>query len=85
MAPDLEQAGRRIRPDYLRRWLTDPKSELPYTAMPVNFPPTGPPLGQDLAPGTSDQQIDALTELLLNYDDYVKRRMSMRRIIEASP
>jgi len=85
MAPDLEQVGRRIRPDYLRRWLTDPKSELPYTAMPVNFPPTGPPLGQDLAPGTSDQQIDALTELLLNYDDYVKRRMSMRRIIEASP
>ena len=85
MAPDLEQVGRRIRPDYLRRWLTDPKSELPYTAMPVNFPPTGPPLGQDLAPATSDQQIDALTELLLNYDDYVKRRMSMRRIIEASP
>jgi cytochrome c2 len=41
LAPNLQDVARRIRPDYLRRWLADPRSVLPYTAMPVNFPPMG--------------------------------------------
>jgi len=37
LAPNLDRVGRRIRPEYLRRWLADPKSVVPYTGMPVNF------------------------------------------------
>jgi len=85
LAPDLEQVGGRIRPDYLRRWLGNPKSLLPYTGMPVNFPPAGPPLGQDLLPGESLQQIDAVGALLLDYDQYLRNRTSIRQIINPPP
>jgi len=81
LAPDLERVGRRIRPEYVRRWLANPKSVLPYTAMPVNFPPTGPPMGQDLYPGSSLEQLEAVTDLLLNYDEYVKHRQSIRAMM----
>jgi cbb3-type cytochrome oxidase cytochrome c subunit len=82
LAPALDQVGRRIRPGYLRRWLANPKSVLPYTAMPVNFPPTGEPLGQDLLCGTSLEQLDAVRELLLYYDWYMGRRHSVRQMVE---
>jgi cytochrome c2 len=82
LAPNLDQVGRRIRPDYVRRWLANPKSVLPYTAMPVNFPPSGDPMGQDLYPGSSLEQLDAVTDLLLDYDDYLKRRTSIRTWID---
>lgn len=82
LAPALDNVGRRIRPEYLRRWLANPKSALPYTAMPVNFPPAGAPLGQDLYPGTSLEQLDAVMELLLNYDWHLSRRTSVRRMAE---
>ena len=48
LAPRLDRVAGRLRPEYLRRWLANPKSVLPYTAMPALFPSTGPPLGQDL-------------------------------------
>jgi hypothetical protein len=82
-APRLDRVGRRIRPEYLRRWLADPKSVLPYTGMPVNFPSTGDPLGQDLLPGASREQIDAVIDLLLNYDWYMNQRTSIRALIRA--
>jgi len=81
LAPDLERVGRRIRPDYVRRWLASPKSVLPYTAMPVNFPPTGDPLGQDLFPGSSMEQLDAVVDLLLNYDWYVRSRTKTENLV----
>jgi hypothetical protein len=68
LAPDLAQVGQRIRPEYLRRWLGDPKSVLPYTPMPVNFPPSGKPLGQDLYRGSSVEQLDAVMDFLLHYE-----------------
>jgi len=82
LAPNLERVASRIRPDYLRRWLASPKSLLPYTAMPVNFPP-GERRGQDLYPGPSLEQLDAVMDLLLDYDGYVRRRVSIRQMIEA--
>ena len=82
LAPNLDRVGRRLRADYLRRWLANPKSVLPYTAMPVNFPPEGPPMGQDLLPGTSQEQLDAVEALLLNYEAYLKRRVSIRKVME---
>jgi len=78
LAPALDQVGRRIRPEYLRRWLANPKSALPYTAMPANFPPTGAPLGQDIYPGPSLEQLDAVLELLLNYDWYLGHKRTER-------
>jgi hypothetical protein len=84
LAPNLEEVGRRIRPDYLRRWLANPKSVLPYTAMPVNFPPTGDPIGQDLFPAGSQEQLDALVDLLVDYEWYMTRRTSVQKMIESA-
>lgn len=83
LAPNLQDVAARIRPEYLRRWLASPKSVLPYTAMPVNFPPDQR-LGQDIYPGTSVEQLDAVVELLLNYDEYMRSRVSIRQMIEAA-
>ena len=84
LAPNLAEVGHRIRPDYLRRWLADPKSVLPYTGMPVNFPPEGPPMGQDLLPGTSRRQLDAVAELLLQYDVHLQSRTSIRTMVDGT-
>jgi hypothetical protein len=83
LAPNLEQVSRRLRAESLRQWLANPKSVLPYTGMPVNFPPEGPPMGQDLFEGTSREQLDALTDLLLNYDGYIRGRTSIRELIQS--
>jgi cbb3-type cytochrome oxidase cytochrome c subunit len=85
LAPNLDQVSRRIRSEYVRRWLANPRTVLPYTAMPVNFPPTGEPMGQDLFPGSSLEQLEAVTDLLLGYDDYLKARTSIRAVIEKRP
>lgn len=77
LAPDLSRVYGRLRPDYLREWIANPKTKLPYTAMPVNIPydPAAPHLGgvsQDLYHGTSIEQVDALVDLLMNFDTYSK-------------
>lgn len=82
LAPNLERVGSRIRPEYLRRWIANPKSILPYTAMPVNFP-IDQSLGQDLLPGSSREQLDAVVDVLLSYDGYMKRRTSIREWMES--
>ncbi len=84
LAPNLADAGRRIQVDHLRRWLADPKSVLPYTGMPVNFPPEGPPMGQDLLPGTSAEQLETVLDLLLRYDAYMQNRTSIRALIDTA-
>ena len=45
LAPRLDEVGKRLRPEYLRRWLADPKSVLPYTAMPAHFSVLGQAAG----------------------------------------
>jgi cytochrome c551/c552 len=77
LAPNLERVAARIRPDYLRRWIANPKGILPYTPMPVNFP-VDETRGQDLLSGTSAEQLDAVCDFLLNYDTYLIRRTSVR-------
>jgi len=75
LAPNLAEVGRRLRPDFLRRWLANPRSQLPYTPMPVNFPPDGVPLDQQLFPGSSLEQLEAVLDLLLHYDWRIKSWM----------
>ncbi len=82
LAPNLDRVGSRIRPEYLRRWLANPKSVLPYTAMPVNFP-HDQTLGQDLLKGSSLEQLDAVMDLLVHYGEHLKRRASIRKMIES--
>lgn len=74
-APNLAQVYKRLRPDYLRRWIANPPGILPYTGMPVNFPYNAnePNLGGMKDPpfhGTSVEQLDAVVDLLMNYDAY---------------
>ena len=95
--PNLSKVHRRLRPDYLRRWIAKPASILPYTSMQQNFKysPETPAqdgfvikdaAGEDMkyVHGTSTQQLDAVVDLLMNYDDYMKQRVSMSRLIEAT-
>lgn len=80
-APDLTDVYRRLRPDYLRTWIAKPTALLPYASMPVNIPydPDAPELGttvpQKLYHGNSVQQLDALVDLLMNYDQYARQEL----------
>jgi len=82
LAPRLDRAGGRLRADYLRRWLANPKATLPYTAMPVNFPADGDSLDPIRFPDTPAEQLDAVHRLLLGYDEYLKRRTSIRQLVQ---
>ncbi len=53
LAPRLDEVGQRLRPEYLRRWLADPKSVLPYTAMPTLFPPRASRWGRTFFPAAA--------------------------------
>jgi hypothetical protein len=83
-APNLTDVYRRLKPDYLRRWIAQPNMILPYTSMPVNvkYDPAAPFQGgvsQDLYHGTSTEQVDALVDLLMNYDQFSR---SSRKVAE---
>jgi hypothetical protein len=76
-APNLTDVYRRMRPDYVRRWIAKPSAILPYTSMPENikYEPDKPFQGgvsQDLYHGTSTEQVDGLVDLLMNYDHYAR-------------
>lgn len=73
-APNLADVYRRLRPDFVRDWIANPKMILPYTSMPVNIPyQDPPPILAQLYHGTNVEQIDALTDLLMNYDQYARQ------------
>jgi cbb3-type cytochrome oxidase cytochrome c subunit len=87
LGPNLADVAARLRPDYLRKWLANPKRILPYTGMPVNVPynPDKPHLGgvsQDLIHGTSIQQLDGLVDLLLNFDLYTRKQTSIQSLVK---
>ncbi len=84
--PNLADVYRRFRPDYVRRWIAEPVSVLPYTGMPIIIPfqPDAPHQGgvaQTLYPGTSVQQLDSLVDLLMNFDAYTRQRASVTPLI----
>jgi cytochrome c2 len=80
LAPQLARVHERLRPDYVHNWIANPKRFLPYTGMPVNIP-FDKPVSQDLYKGTSEQQVDALTDLLMHFDSYAKK--NLRPMLEA--
>jgi hypothetical protein len=87
LGPNLGEAYRRLRPEYVRRWVANPQRTLPYTGMPVNIPydPHAANLGgvsQALFPGTSVAQLDGLVDLLMNFDEYAKRQTSVKALVK---
>jgi cytochrome c551/c552 len=84
LAPQLERVHERLRPGYVHDWIANPKRFLPYTGMPVNIP-FNQPVSQDLYAGTSEQQVDALTDLLMHFDLFAKRNLSLEAFLRQSP
>ncbi|MEX2309254.1 MAG: PDZ domain-containing protein [Pirellulales bacterium] len=87
LGPDLDEVYRRLRPEYTRRYIANPQRILPYTGMPVNIPydPTLPHFGgvnQQLFPGPSVAQLDGVVDLLMNFDEYTKRRTSVKSLVK---
>ncbi|MBX3412676.1 MAG: c-type cytochrome [Pirellulales bacterium] len=82
LAPNLNQVHSRLRPDFIRNWLANPKRLLPYTGMPVNFP-EDKPADQALFPGTSLDQIEGVVDLLLNFDSFLAGKTSIKPLIQA--
>ncbi len=83
LGANLDGVADRIRPGYLRRWLANPRSLVPYTGMPANFPAVGEPFGQELFEGSSLEQIDAVADLLRHYDAFLRRQWSVRQWAES--
>jgi hypothetical protein len=86
-APNLAAVYRRLRPDYVRDWIANPKMILPYTSMPVNIPyENPPPVLQELYHGTNVEQIEALTDLLMNFDQYARQSTRIAdRVVQPPP
>ena len=74
----------RLRPDYVHNWIANPKRFLPYTGMPVNIP-FDKPVSQELYAGTSEQQVDALTDLLMHFDTFAKQNLSLEAYLRQQP
>lgn len=81
LAPNLADVHRRIRPEFLRDWIANPARLLPYTGMPVNFP-KNKPADQKLFAGTSEEQVQAVVDLLLNYDEVMKSKTAIAPLIK---
>jgi hypothetical protein len=88
-APHLSDVQNRLHADYVRKWIANPKRLLPYTSMPVNLPfdPSAPHLGgvsQELYPGTSIEQVDALVDLLMNYGHFTDMQTNVSQLVKAA-
>jgi hypothetical protein len=88
-APNLAEVHKRLRSDYVHRWIAHPVSVLPYTGMPVVIPyrPGAEHSGgvdQSLYHGTSVQQLDAVVDLLMNFDVYSAQRSGVARMIQSA-
>ncbi|MEL0097250.1 MAG: hypothetical protein VW875_15510 [Planctomycetaceae bacterium] len=88
LAPDLGLVHKRLRADYVKRWIAKPNAILPYTAMPVIVPydSTQEHLGAmqtyKLFHGNSPETVDALVDLLMNFDNYAKDRASVTKLVD---
>lgn len=76
--PDLRQVAARFRPGYLEEWLGNPRRLIPYTAMPQNVPPHGPP--PPAVPKTFEDKpldmVQAMRDTLLNYVNAVEQQLA---------
>jgi hypothetical protein len=73
--------NQRLRPEFLERWIANPKRLLPYTGMPVNFP-IDKPADQKLFKGHSVDQVEAVVDLLLNWPTEMGERTSIKKMVK---
>lgn len=90
LAPNLGDVYRRLRPDYTRNWIANPKMILPYTSMPVNIPydasaPHHGGISQELFRGSAEEQLEGLVDLLTNFDLYAKSNTNVKTLVPPSP
>ncbi|MBW3596503.1 MAG: hypothetical protein KY475_04415 [Planctomycetes bacterium] len=84
LAPDLADAYRRLRAGFVRPWIAKPDSILPYTGMPMNINPNTGFATQGLYHGTPEEQLDALVDLLMNYDHFAQQKTSIAELVQAA-
>ncbi|WP_437223198.1 c-type cytochrome [Planctomicrobium sp. SH661] len=70
--PNLQRVERRLRPDYAKIWIHNPKWILPYTSMPQNFPPGGKSAMAELFDGENSRQEAATVDALFNYTHLIE-------------
>jgi cbb3-type cytochrome oxidase cytochrome c subunit len=85
--PELRQVSARFRDRFLGEWLANPRRLVPYTAMPQNVPPNGPP--PPAVPRTFEGQpldmVRAMRDTLLNYDSAIEQQLAGSKPVEARP
>ncbi|MBC7854059.1 MAG: hypothetical protein IAF94_11535, partial [Pirellulaceae bacterium] len=90
LAPNLADVYRRLRPEYTREWIANPKMILPYTSMPVNIPydaaaPHHGGISQDLFRGSAEEQLEGIVDLLTNFDRYAKSNTEISKQVLPPP
>src|SRR5262249_52774389 len=76
--PDFRQVSFRFRPDYLEKWLANPRRLVPYTAMPQNIVPHGAiamPVPRTFENRPMDM-VRAIRDTLLNYVTAVELQLA---------
>ncbi|GEM_PF-1273287 len=73
-APRLDTVAERLRADYVRAWVANPRAILPYTAMPTLFPAGGSPLDRSVMDRSSHEQMAAVLDLLSVLSEYLTSR-----------
>jgi cytochrome c551/c552 len=76
--PNLLLTPDRLRPEYLRQWLTRPNRLLPYTIMPQNFSKATEEQFSSFFKGTSQEQITAVRDALMNYHQVLQTELTER-------
>jgi hypothetical protein len=84
LAPQLEQVHTRLRPDYVQRWIANPKRILPYTGMPVNIPHKMP-VDQKLFEGDSLEQLNGVVDFVMNFDLFAQQKFAVKPLIKTPP
>ena len=89
-APNLSLVYKRLRSQFVRDWLANPKAILPYSSMPVNIPykASEPHMGgvsQELFAGNSIQQLDGVVDLLMNFDRYATDHRKIKELVNELP
>ncbi|MFA6237430.1 MAG: c-type cytochrome [Bacteriovorax sp.] len=68
LAPDLHKAAKRLRPSWIKLWITNPQNILPGTTMPSFFGDDGKtPIEPGVFGGDAEKQINALTKYVLEF------------------
>ncbi|MGZ3788472.1 MAG: c-type cytochrome [Bacteriovorax sp.] len=68
LAPDLHNAMARLRPSWIKMWITNPQTILPGTTMPSFFGDDGKtPIDPSVFGGDAQKQINALTKYVIEF------------------